>query len=198
MPSAMARLDSALNRFDDVLEQRLRREQEQLERERAARADAARARARADANDCREHMARYDDSFAAFGTETPAPRDGEDPETYRCRLFRRLQKRLPDHHELVGVGDPADLPDKALDIFEEQLLREAAAEGASPSEANLPSDGTMIARHRTDSDTGEKSLNWYGTESFIKSLGRPGRYVQAIRNPRDNTILWGAPLQQAR
>jgi hypothetical protein len=25
-----------------------------------------------------------------------------------------------------------------------------------------------------------------------------GRKVVAIRNPRDNTILWGRPLQQAR
>jgi hypothetical protein len=189
--SAQARFDDTLARIDTVLDRSMRRVEAVEARADAARADAARARARADANDCREHMARYDTAFSSFGTETPQARDGEDPESYRCRLFRRLQKRLPDHHELVGVGDPADLPDKALEIFEEQLLREAAAEGASPSEANLPPSGEMISRTRVDSDTNEKSINWYGTRSFIHDLGRPGRLVERIVDRSNGSVIWG-------
>ena len=64
--SAMARLDSAIDRFDNILAERLRREQAQLEREKAARADAARARYRADADDCRQIAARYDGSFIVW------------------------------------------------------------------------------------------------------------------------------------
>jgi hypothetical protein len=132
MPSAMARLDSALNRFDDVLEQRLRREKAAIEREDAARADAARARARADANDCREHAVRYDSAFQSFGVETPQAKDCQDPDDFRCRLFLRLLRRLPDDHPLQGV-DPAELPEIALDNFEQQLLEAAKIEGDSPS-----------------------------------------------------------------
>jgi transposase len=55
----------------------------------------------------------------------------------------------------------------------------------------------MVSRIRTD-DTGSKRIEWFGQESFIREMGREGRKVVAIRNPHDNTIIWGRPLQQAR
>jgi hypothetical protein len=60
-----------------------------------------------------------------------------------------------------------------LDHFERELLEAATAEGANPSEANLPPDGTMISRVRSDADTGAQSIEWFGTE-FIKGMTRPG------------------------
>jgi hypothetical protein len=183
------RLDATLSRADEVLRERLRREVAELEREKAARADAARARYRADADDCRQIAARYDGGFGAFGTETPQARDGEDPDNFRYRLFRRLLKRLPDDHSLQGV-DPSELPPIALDNLEAQLIREAAAEGAAPSEANLPQSGEMISRTRVD-DMNGKSVEWFGKESFIKSLSRPGRRVLRICDPRSGNVLFG-------
>jgi hypothetical protein len=191
--SALARLDDTVTRLDSVIDARLRRVEEQQAREDAARADAARARYRADANDCREHAARYDGSFAAFGVETPPPRDGEDPDDFRCRLFRRLLKRLPDDHSLQGI-DPSELPATALNNLEEQLIRDAAAEGANPSEANLPPDGSMISRARVDADTGSKTTEFFGKRSFIADLTRPGRKVLRLIDPASGRVLLGAPF----
>ena len=193
MPSsAIARLDNTVTRLDSVIDARLRRVEDEQRREDAARADRARARYRADANDCREIAARYDGSFAAFGVETPPPRDGEDPDDFRCRLFRRLLKRLPDDHSLQGV-DPTELPATALNNLEEQLIRDAAAEGANPSEANLPPDGSMISRTRVD-DMNQRVTEWHGRDSFIKDFTRPGRKVLRLIDPTSGRVLLGEPF----
>jgi hypothetical protein len=190
------RVDDVIARADDVLRRRLEREHVELERQDAAQRRADDVRARQDADECREVAAKYDGSFRGFNLETPMARDAEDPHAYRCRLFRRLLKRLPDDHELQGVG-PAELPAIALDNLEEQLISEAAREAANPSESNLPPSGELISRTRTD-DMGEKSINWYGKESFIKSMGRPGRRLERIIDRRSNSVIWGKPLSQTR
>jgi hypothetical protein len=197
MSALQARFDATLSRADALLVERLRREQDQLEREDAAQRRADAAQARANSERCSEVQARFDGPFAGFGVMTPQAKDGEDADSYRCRLFRGLLKRLPPDHELVGI-EPSELPEIALDNLEQQLITEAAREAASPSESSLPSDGSMVMRTRTDANTGTKYNEFYGTESFIKSMGREGRKVLAIRDPRDNTIIWGRQLQQAR
>jgi hypothetical protein len=178
-----------------LLDERVSRDEAELARERVKRADAARARYRADADDCREVASRYDGAFASFGVETPQAKDGEDPDDYRLRLFRRLLRRLPDDHDLQGI-DPSGLPEIALDNFEAQLIRDAAAEGASPSEANLPADGSLISRNRVDDATNARSITWHGRRSFIADLTRPGRRVTRIVHPAHGAI-WGAPFSRA-
>jgi hypothetical protein len=197
--SAMARLDSALNRFDDVLAERLRREKAAMEREDAAREDARRVKMRADADERREIQATYADAFQSFGTETPAPVDDEPPSRYRARLFNRLARRLAPDHELSSIRAD-DLGSQAVvfDNFERMLLDAAKAEGERPSIDNLPPSGEMIARHRADADTGAKVIEFYGRESFIKSMGREGRRVRCIRDPRSGQAIWVTGLPQAR
>ena len=41
--------------------------------------------------------------------------------------------------------------------FERMLLEAAKQEGEKPSADSLPDDGTLVARHRVDSATGERS-----------------------------------------
>ena len=77
------------------------------------------------------------------------------------------------------------------------MLAAAQAEGLKPSPENLPDTG-MIMRIRTDANTGGKFNEFYGKRSFIADMGREGRRVACIRNPHDNSVLWGQPLQQAR
>jgi hypothetical protein len=48
----------------------------------------------------------------------------------------------------------------------------------------------LISRVRVDEATGEKSINYYGVESFIKSLGRPSRRVAAIMDRRSGQQIW--------
>jgi hypothetical protein len=193
--SAMARLDSALSRFDDVLAERLRREKVAMERQDAERGDARRVKMRADADERREIQATYADAFQSFGTETPAPADDEPPARYRARLFNRLARRLASDHELSSIRAD-DLGSQAVvfDNFERMLLDAARQEGLRPSIDNLPPSGEMIARHRADADTGAKVTEFYGRQSFIKSMGRPGRKVERIVDRKTGNAIWGRPF----
>jgi hypothetical protein len=51
----------------------------------------------------------------------------------------------------------------------------------------------MIARTRTDPMTNARVTNWYGRESFIKSMSRPARKVLRLIDPNDGRVLWGRP-----
>jgi hypothetical protein len=50
---------------------------------------------------------------------------------------------------------------------------------------------------RTDDATGHKEIHYFGTQSFIKSLGRPGRRVLRICNPKTGQVLFGPPIPRA-
>ena len=84
-----------------------------------------------------------------------------------------------------------------LDRFEEMLIAAAKVEGERPSIDNLPTDGAMVARTRTDADTGAKVTEFYGKESFIKSMGREGRRVLRLVDPASGRVLLGAPFSRA-
>lgn len=82
-----------------------------------------------------------------------------------------------------------------FDNFEKLPLEAAALEGSRPSIANLPPDGSMVERHRVD-DMGQRMTVFFGRESFIKSLGRPGRKVVRIVDARSGNAIWGAPFSR--
>jgi hypothetical protein len=196
MSDIRERFDSTMARADRVLAERLKREIAAQEAEDAARADEAREKARADAEKRRMVAAKFDDAFRAFSVETPQARDDESPGQYRRRLFSGLQRKLPDSHDLVDIRAD-DLPSgQAYLNFEQMLLDAAKAEGEHPSFDNLPSDGSLIARQRVDDATNAKWTEYFGKESFIKSLGREGRKVVRIVHPSLGA-LWGAPFSRA-
>jgi hypothetical protein len=60
------------------------------------------------------------------------------------------------------------------------LIEAAAAEGATPSPANLPRDGSMVTRVRVDPNTGQKRTEFYGRESFIKQLSQAPQRVARL------------------
>jgi hypothetical protein len=196
MSSAQGRIDSALDRINRALDESARRHEAALEAEEAqARADA-RERARAHAERNREIQARYADSYAAFGTETPAPVDGESPFAYRRRLFNRLQHRLGPDNDLADIRSD-DLSGVVMTNFEAMLLAEGKKEGERPSFQNLPRDGSLVARNRTDEATGERSVNYYGRRSFIHDFSQGSRRVQRIVDPKRRVVLAGAPFPRA-
>ena len=196
MSDIRERFDSTMARADRVLAERLKREIAAQEAEDAARADEAREKARADAEKRRMVAAKFDDAFRAFSVETPQARDDESPGQYRRRLFSRLQRKLPDSHDLVDIRAD-DLPSgQAYLNFEQMIIDAAKAEGEKPSFDNLPSDGSLIARQRVDDATNAKWTEYFGKESFIKSLGREGRKVVRIVHPSLGA-LWGQPFSRA-
>ena len=196
MSDLQRRVDGTLSRVDEALVAKLQRQAAQLEREAAEERQAERERARADSFRNHELGAIFADAFAAFGTQVPAPADDERPSAYRRRLFERLRRKLPSNHDLANIRAD-ELPSGDVYVeFERRVIEAARAEGAQPSVENLP-DAGMISRTRSD-DMNGKMIEWFGAESFIKDMSRPGRRVAYIRNPNDNTIIWGRQLQQAR
>lgn len=199
MATAQARFDETLSRIDSVLDAQTRRLEVVEAREAAAREEARRARMRDAMHERTEIGSRYADAFRSFGNEVPAPVDDEAPSRYRARLFNRLARRLSPDHDLASVrADDVSSSPTVFDNFEKLLLDAAKAEGEKPSVANLPPSGEMVARHRTDADTGSRVTEFFGRELFIKSMGLPGRKVRCIRDARSGQAIWGTGLPQAR
>ena len=191
MSAAQQRFDQTLSRADDLLRERLRREEQELARQDASLEEARRQRQRANAEERRQIAERYDDSFRSFGTEVPAAVDDEAPSRYRARLFNRLVRSLPEGHEWSRTRAD-DLPSgPALDNIEQLIIEAAKAEGARPSVENLPPDGSLVSRHRQD-DMGQRVTEWFGLESFLKSMGREGRRVAAIYDRNSGQAIWQA------
>jgi hypothetical protein len=195
MSALQARLDSTLDRADSVLRARLKLEVAQLEQAEAEQRRADAAQARADAERKVEIQTRYSDSFAAFNVETPQARDDEPPGAYRRRLFSRLQRKLPDSHELAGIRSD-DLGGKAFANFEAMLISAAQQEGERPSWENLPADGSMVERTRVNPVNGVKTTEFFGRRSFIADMGLPSRRVLRLMNPKTGDVLLGPPFSR--
>ncbi len=189
--SMTSELQRAEKRLAAMIDRRADAEEAQARADAAERMMAEAAQAREDAERRRQYQVRYADAFAAFGSLPPAPIEDERPGQYRARLFEHLRRRLPSGHELAAVraDDLSSASAQARANFEQMLLQAATAEGATPSVDNLPRDGSMISRVRVDADTGERRTEWYGRESFIKQLGRPGRKVSMFLTNRGPVIM---------
>lgn len=191
MASAQQKYDATLSRIDAVLDATASR-LEAADQHAALEADFARAqRARDAAEARREIQATYSDAYRSFGSECPTSVDDELPSAYRRRLFERLRRKLPSGHRLADVrADDLGSQPVVFDNFEAMLLQAAAAEGAAPSEENLPSDGSMVVRTRSD-DAGGKITEFFGRRSYIADMGQPGRRVLRIVNPKTGDVLLG-------
>lgn len=190
MSTAQAKLDSAFDRLDAIINRRVREEEAALTRDDAARADAARVKASRDSERRVEIASRYAPAFLAHNVEVPMPLDDERPVDFRDRLFDRLRHRLPPSSEW-STTRADELTTQAMDAIEPLLIAEAAREGASPSESSLPSDGSMLMRTRTDANTGTKYNEFFGKRSFVADMGRPGRRVRAIVDRNSGQAIWG-------
>ncbi len=189
-------LQSSLDRLDAIINRRASAEEAEPDRADASLADARRQRQRANAERRNEIASTYDDAFRSFGTQVPEPVDDEPAENFRKRLFNRLARRLAPDHELAQIrADDVSSSPVVFDRFEVMLLDAAQQEGLKPSVENLPDDG-MVMRVRADANTGVKFNEFFGRESFVKGLTRPGRRVACILNPKDNSVTWGRPARQ--
>jgi hypothetical protein len=198
MPTAAAdvknRIDRSLDNVDQMLASHLRRAAAAEAREEAEREGAAREQAKADALRRVEIAARFDPAFAAFGESVPAAAGDERPGAFRKRLFDTLRRRLPSNHEWANVRAD-EVPADARAQIEALVIKAATAEGLRPSAENLPRDGSLVSRVRTD-ENGAKSIEWYG-DSFIKQFSRPTQRVIRIQDPKTGTIWHGDPMPKA-
>jgi hypothetical protein len=172
LASETNRLATLMGRRNDIAEAELRADADEEREER-------RDRAKRWAESCAKHQARYDEVYGRFGERAPARIADESPFKYRRRLFRGLQDRLPSDSKWRGV-DCDQLDKEAIGPIEEEVLQAAQKEGEQPSPENMPSDGSLIARHRVDAASGQKFIDWYGKRSFIADLARRGQRVVAF------------------
>jgi hypothetical protein len=183
-------LQSQMNRLDTIINRRMGEEEAALKREDDAREDARRAKMRDNAEARCLIALTYDDAFR-FGVTTPEPADDEAPAAFRKRLFNVLARKLPPEHDLAQLrADDLGSQPIVFDNFETELIKAATAEGASPSFENLPDDGSLVARHRTD-DMGQRVTEFYGRRSFIADMGRPGRQVERMVDRNSGQTIWG-------
>ena len=188
-------LSATMARADAVLRRKIAHEEAELDRADAEREIEEIERARAELFRRFEVAAKYLPAFEAFGERPPQPMADERPGAFRKRLFKTLQRRLPEGHEWSGVRAD-DLADPAARTEIERLVISAAtAEGLKPSVSNLP-EGREITRNRVDPETGARATEFYSRSSFIKDLGRPGRRVVRLLDPRSRTVIWGEPLER--
>ena len=194
------RLNKSRERLDRVVDAKVAMEHQRWRSEAQARSDALDEErlsqlehSRKQADSCRRHQERYDSAYRGLGLSgAPAPDAGEFGGDYRRRLMKGLQDKLSSSHPFADV-DPNDLNTAAIKAIEPQIIEAAEQEAAQPSPENLPRDDSMIARTRTDPMTNARVTNWYGRESFIKSMSRPARKVLRLIDPNDGRVLWGRP-----
>jgi hypothetical protein len=193
-----AQVDSAISRFDSLVAETERRKREQWKAEDAEREREEIDKARRYTERKREHQALYADSYRAFNIEPPMPIDDELPSRYRRRLYDGLRRKLAPNHDLAMVrADELAGSPTAFANFEAMMLDAAGREALHPSDANLPPAGQFVSRERVDRDSGEKRIEWFGKESFIKQLSQEPRRVLRFVG-KDGAILFGPPMERVR
>jgi hypothetical protein len=72
----------------------------------------------------------------------------------------------------------SQLPAEAFGIAESQVYSDAISAAANPIDLEA---GELRAVTKTDPTTGVRTIVFYGKESFVKQMGRPGRRVASFR-----------------
>lgn len=119
-------------------------------------------------------QARADAVFAGFGERAPRPLEGESLFDYRKRLATRLKKHSPTWNKVKF----SELPESAFKIAEDTVYNDAISAAANPVDLAA---GELRMVTKIDPTTGVRSNVFYGKESFVKNMGRPGRRVASFR-----------------
>jgi hypothetical protein len=119
-------------------------------------------------------QSRADAVFSGFGKRAPRPLEGESLIDYRKRLATNLKTHSPVWKNVKF----SQLPEEAFGIAEEQVYTDATTAAANPVDLEA---GELRAVTKIDPATGMRSIVFYGKESFVKQMGRPGRRVASFR-----------------
>jgi hypothetical protein len=119
-------------------------------------------------------QARADTVFNGFGQRAPRPLEGEALVDYRKRLATKLKSYSPAWKNVKF----SVLPEEAFSIAETQVYSDATAAASSPTDLGA---GELRMVTKVDPTTGVRTNVFYGKESFVKAMGRPGRRVASFR-----------------
>jgi hypothetical protein len=126
-----------------------------------------------------------------WGTRAKQRVEGEDPEDYRRDLCVQAKKLLPYSNDKPAPDLPTfrelrslklwSLDRNTFEAFEPQIYR-AATVAYARKDTCAP--GEMRELVKVDPVTGFKEIRFYGRESFVKAMNRPGRRVVKFRKLR--------------
>jgi hypothetical protein len=132
----------------------------------------------------RELQARADDALSTWGLTASPSYDGEPFENYRLRLAQDAQRRLPkgDEYRNINLRKIKNSDEVAFTNFENAIYPRAKQAGTGTDSV---AEGELRMVTRLNPVNGYKENLFYGKESFVKAMGRPGRRVYSFCTPRD-------------
>jgi hypothetical protein len=119
-------------------------------------------------------QARADAVMSMHGTRAGRPMDGETPDAYRLRHAKALQAHSDSWKGVDLTKLVAD--SAAFGIAEKAIYADAEAAAMRP--VNGPS-GELRSVTRVDSETGRRSIEWYGQGTFVRKFKQPKRLIAA-------------------
>jgi hypothetical protein len=116
---------------------------------------------------------RADEALQKLGTRAPAPILGETADQYRRRVMRDMARLLPRDYDMRRV-EYRQCSDKALDALEPQLF--AAVDEAS-RDVRAMRRGELREVTAINPDNGQKTISFFGPNSFVTTMGRECRLL---------------------
>jgi hypothetical protein len=127
----------------------------------------------------RQYQEYFDHTLRRIGMRAPQPILGETVNHYRRETLRQLKRTfLPEVHPLYKVQMRA-LKADALQALEPQVLQACLQEANNPRTVE---PGQFRKIEEFDESGTIRSIRFVGPESFVRSMGVPGRRAR-IRNP---------------
>lgn len=140
----------------------------------------------------RQFQEYYDQTLSKIGTRAPTPALGQTVNDYRRETLRQLKRTfLPQNNEYYRV-QYRQLRDDALDAIEPLFLKVIEKEAIDPKNF---APGEIRGITKIDPQTGNKRIDYYGQESFVKDMMRPGRRVVSFTTDRGRFDASGRPLR---
>jgi hypothetical protein len=119
----------------------------------------------------------YDNTLRKVGMRAPQPVLGQKVNDYRRETLRTIKRTfLPQNHQFYKM-QMRRLPDDVLPGFEPQILQ-AAVDAANSPVGMAPDELRKIEEF--DEYGQVKVIRFVGPDSFVKSMGRPGRRVASF------------------
>jgi hypothetical protein len=113
---------------------------------------------------------------------------------YLRRLSRVGRKYIPAGEDIARVRFDHTLPDAVVPQYSE-MMREAVERNLRRTD-NMAA-GEMRSVMRVDENTGLKTREWVGPDSFVKAMGMPCRRVLRINAPVGNALYAASDAKAA-
>jgi hypothetical protein len=139
---------------------------------------------------------RWDATFQKLDRSAPPQRADEDSTSYLRRLSRIGRGYIPKSEQMASINF-AELPDETVPKFSE-LMRQCVEKNLRRTDNMQPGEIRSIIR--VDENTGQKTREFIGPESFVRNPlygHRDCRRVTRISAPAGST-LWQATSETRR